>query len=90
MKMVKDNPKYPDGCMEIYTKEYAKANGITFGNNAPQKDENEVYSAVEQPAEFPGGTKALMKYINDNIVFPKSEIDGEDQKEDRDCQNADQ
>ncbi len=80
MKMVKDNPKYPDGCMEIYTKEYAKANGITFGNNAPQKDENEVYSAVEQPAEFPGVTKALMKYINDNIVFPKSEIDGEDQR----------
>ena len=39
---------------------------------APVEDEEEevVFKIVEQQAEFPGGMKALMKYLAENIKYP--------------------
>lgn len=34
--------------------------------------EEEIYIAVEQPAEFPGGTAALMKWLSQNISYPQA------------------
>ncbi len=36
------------------------------------KHEEKIFTAVEQPAEFPGGTAALMKYLSNNIRYPES------------------
>lgn len=33
-------------------------------------DDNQVFTAVEQPASFPGGEAALLKYIADHIRYP--------------------
>ncbi|MDE6335656.1 MAG: energy transducer TonB, partial [Muribaculaceae bacterium] len=33
--------------------------------------EEEIFQAVEQQAEFPGGTAALMKWLNQNIRYPE-------------------
>lgn len=29
-----------------------------------------VYDFVDEPADFPGGREALLKYLSDNIVYP--------------------
>lgn len=34
--------------------------------------EEEIYVAVEQPAEYPGGQAALMKWLSQNIRYPES------------------
>lgn len=34
--------------------------------------EDKVFSAVEQPAEFPGGQVAMMNWISENIRYPES------------------
>ena len=36
----------------------------------PPKDENKVFTAVEQMPAFPGGEAALMKWISDHIRYP--------------------
>jgi protein TonB len=33
--------------------------------------DDQVYTAVEEDAEFPGGNEAMMKFIQKNIVYPK-------------------
>lgn len=38
-----------------------------------KKDEPEkIFVAVEQPAEFPGGQAAMMKWLSNNIRYPES------------------
>lgn len=34
--------------------------------------EEEIFVAVEQPAEFPGGTAAMMKWLSQNISYPEA------------------
>ena len=34
--------------------------------------EEEIFVAVEQQAEFPGGTAAMMKWLNNNVRYPES------------------
>lgn len=34
--------------------------------------EEQIFTAVEQQAEFPGGTAALMKWLSNNIRYPES------------------
>ena len=36
----------------------------------PPKEDNHVFTAVEQMPQFPGGDAALMKYISDHIRYP--------------------
>lgn len=36
----------------------------------PKEDPNQIYTVVEQPAEFPGGVAAMMKFINQNMKYP--------------------
>lgn len=33
-------------------------------------DEDKIFLIVEEPAEFPGGTRALYSYINKNVKYP--------------------
>ena len=35
-------------------------------------EQGQVYTAVEQPAEFPGGTSALMTWLGKNIAYPEA------------------
>lgn len=34
-------------------------------------EEEQIYQVVEQQPEFPGGMRALMKYLKDNINYPR-------------------
>ncbi len=34
------------------------------------KDGEEVFITAEQPPVYPGGAEAMMKYLNDSIVYP--------------------
>lgn len=47
-----------------YKEQNSKNNGIA--------KEEEIFAAVEQPAEFPGGQVALMKWINENLQYPQT------------------
>lgn len=38
-------------------------------------EEKKIFIIVEEPAEFPGGERALMEYINGNIKYPQEAID---------------
>ena len=44
-------------------------------DSAKQIDKNEVYQIVDKMPEFPGGEKALLNYISENIVYPQSAKD---------------
>jgi protein TonB len=35
-----------------------------------EEDEEEIFYFAEDPAEFPGGDRALYKYINDEVKYP--------------------
>ncbi|MBR1787306.1 MAG: energy transducer TonB [Paludibacteraceae bacterium] len=35
-----------------------------------EEDDQEIFVFVEKQPEFPGGTKALMKYLSENIKYP--------------------
>lgn len=39
-----------------------------------EKTNDEIYTYVEEPASFPGGTTSLSKFISDNIIIPQSAI----------------
>ncbi len=41
--------------------------------------EEQVFQVVEQQPEFPGGMKALMKYLQDNINYPRISRDNNSQ-----------
>ena len=41
--------------------------------------EETVYQSVEEQPEFPGGMKALMKYLADNIKYPRISRDNKSQ-----------
>ena len=64
-------------------KQTSEANGNAVASNeakslapvsAPQetKTSEQIYSVVEQPAEFPGGQTALMKWLANNMRYPES------------------
>lgn len=36
------------------------------------KEDNQIFTAVEQQAEFPGGQAALMKWLSSNIRYPEA------------------
>lgn len=36
----------------------------------PESDEDVVFMVVEQPAEFPGGMEAMMKFLQKNMKYP--------------------
>ena len=42
-------------------------------------EEEQVFQVVEQQPEFPGGMKALMKYLQDNINYPRISRDNNSQ-----------
>lgn len=42
----------------------------TGGNSIAGGDDDEVYSTVEEKPEFPGGQKALMGWLADNLKYP--------------------
>lgn len=50
------------GLKEISNEE-TKTSELNAGNNG-------VYSTVDEPAEFPGGQVAMMKWINNNLRYP--------------------
>lgn len=37
---------------------------------APEKKEEEIFRAVEQQPQFPGGANELMKYLSNNLKYP--------------------
>ncbi len=41
--------------------------------------EETVYQSVEEQPEFPGGMKALMKYLADNVKYPRISRDNKSQ-----------
>lgn len=61
MNIVKNDPAYPQGKIMIYTKQ---------GGKAPEKAE----AAAEKIAEYKGGMQALLKFMNDNIKYPKDVV----------------
>jgi protein TonB len=46
-----------------------------FGNGVVQPVEEEIFTIVEQRAEFPGGEGELISYISKNIKYPAMEAD---------------
>lgn len=54
-----------------WEKEYEKRNT----NAAIEMDKEGIYNRAEIKPSFPGGEKALAKFIQDNIVYPETAID---------------
>lgn len=65
--------EYPNGYIEIFTKEYAKTHEIPQVKSQT-RDSNkgkEIYVAVEKQAEYPGGLPELMKFLADHVKYPE-------------------
>lgn len=56
-------------------------NDVLFGNNAVNDvamnvvDDKEIFTAVEQMPEFPGGDAELMRYLAMHLHYPKAAAD---------------
>ena len=50
---------------------------VVVEEKKPEQDENYVFEAVEQEAQFPGGQGALLKWISDHVDYPQIAIDNE-------------
>lgn len=48
-----------------------KSTEKTSENDAAEQSEDEIFRMVEEPPSFPGGQKALFKFIDDNLKYPK-------------------
>lgn len=59
-----------------YTTETGSSNGTRHNasHNTPSNSDAEIFVAVEQQAEFPGGQAALMKWLSNNIRYPESAL----------------
>ncbi|MFN5983448.1 MAG: energy transducer TonB [Fluviicola sp.] len=40
----------------------------------PKTEEVKIYDIVDEPAQFPGGQEALMKFFKENIKYPESAL----------------
>lgn len=40
----------------------------------PMAPQEIIYDYVDEPAEFPGGTKALLQFIRDHLKYPESAL----------------
>ena len=49
---------------------------ISFKSQQSAEDKGEVSEFLEDMPEFPGGEKAMMQWIAQNIQYPKEAIDG--------------
>lgn len=43
---------------------------IVDEEDTPQEEQDRIYTMAEQKAQFPGGTKALQKYFDENMKYP--------------------
>jgi TonB family protein len=58
----------------------AKENVIVLENPAPRETNNtigksEIFTVVEEQPQYPGGEKAQLKFLNENIIYPKEARD---------------
>lgn len=51
-----------------------QAKGASGQDETSVADDDKVWKVVEQPPSFPGGTEAMMAYINKNIKVPDEVI----------------
>ena len=47
---------------------------IVENKDATKEEKQTVFIDIEQQPEFPGGFKELMKYLNDNLKYPKDAL----------------
>lgn len=63
------------GCKEKQKEQKEQVNTETLQTLEPgviedEKEDDEVYQVVDQMPEFPGGTEAMMTFIQDNLHYP--------------------
>lgn len=58
-----------DGNDEEFGMDIADVGEIAL-DTPQEEEEEEIFMSAEQPPMFPGGMEALMKYLNDNIIYP--------------------
>ncbi|MDE5687196.1 MAG: energy transducer TonB [Paramuribaculum sp.] len=50
---------------------------VVVEEKKPEQDDNYVFEAVEQEAQFPGGSGALLKWLGDHTDYPQIALDNE-------------
>jgi len=50
---------------------YGSAFAQQAGSNSVPAARRIIFTVVDQPPEFPGGTNALQKYLEDNLRYPE-------------------
>ena len=66
--------KGKNGVIEVKTKNSAQ-NASAKAAEVSNKDDNEVFLAPEEVAEFPGGNAALMQFLAKNIRYPQAALE---------------
>ncbi|RAR70009.1 energy transducer TonB [Flavobacterium aciduliphilum] len=64
--------KDADILSELLLREYFRPVFKSDDDETQTKEDNEVYSVVEKDASFKGGESAYIKYIQQNLILPKS------------------
>ena len=54
----------------LFTALLALVCSFGYGQDKPET-QDEIFTVVEQMPEFPGGDKAMFKYLADNLSYPK-------------------
>lgn len=59
----------------VFQPNWEKAYDQQYANMVIEMDKEGIYSRAEIKPTFPGGEKALAKFIQDNIVYPESALE---------------
>lgn len=56
--------------LDVEVTEETVIEDIIFDDAPAEEEVDQVFTIVEDPAEFPGGMKAFYKYVGDNMKYP--------------------
>lgn len=74
--IAKPNPAKANGKGEIvFQNDWEKNYDQQYTNMVIEMDKEGIYSRAEVKPSFPGGEKALARFIQDNIVYPETAIE---------------
>ncbi|MDR1793010.1 MAG: energy transducer TonB [Bacteroidales bacterium] len=73
INVVQDNVKVEDFSIDAEADESSKFDEIVFVEDTKVEEvhEMEIFKVVEEEPAFPGGEEARIKFLKDNIVYPK-------------------
>lgn len=76
LRVVSAMPKWKPGMQDGQPARCQFTLPVSFKFSQPAEEEENVFEYLDNMPEFPGGEKAMMEWLSQNILYPKEAVDG--------------